>query len=94
MRFYGLSDRQVLEMPVTRFWLLHRSVDRIAAEESIRSAMIGASVQSGDGLSALLTDLRKQMGTVVDMDQVAVAMEAKLDKQGFAALKNLGNAFR
>ncbi len=89
MRFYGLSDEQVLQMPVRRFWLLHKNVDRIAAEEDIRVAAIAASVQSGESFNELMNGLRKQMGEVVIIDRISQAMTEKLDRVGLAMLKGM-----
>jgi hypothetical protein len=73
---------------------MHRNIDRITAEESIKTAMIGASVQSGEGLSLLMSDLRKQMGTVAEIDVAAEKLTEQLDKVGLQSLKSLASAFR
>ena len=87
MRFYGLSDQETISLPIARFWLLHRNTDRLAAEESIRTAQIGASMQSGEGFGQYMTVLRDQMGEVVKIDRAAEAMVSELDRAGLAALK-------
>ena len=74
-------------MPVTRFWLLSRTIDRIAAEEMIRSVQVAASVQSAEGFKDLMTQLNAQMGVVVEIDQKKKIMSEKLDRAGLAALK-------
>lgn len=90
MHFYGLSDQQLLAMPLKRFWFLSRSIDRITAEEDTRMAHVAAMVQSGETLEDLLDRLRKQMGTVVDMDHAVTAQEEQLDSAGLASLRELG----
>jgi len=92
MAFYGLSDRDVLAMPAPRFWLLNRTIDRLAAERSIATAMIAAQVQSNEGFTELIQGLQKQLGKIVEMDQVAVIQSAQLDREGLHALKSLGKA--
>lgn len=88
MRFYGMSDRQLMEMPVTRFWLLNRSVDRIAAEESIRLAQVAGAVQSGDSYTTLMTALRSQMGKVMEIENLDQEQLVEgPDRAGLAALK-------
>ena len=89
MRFYGLSDRQLMEMPVVRFWLLNRSVDRIAAEESIRLAHVAGAVQSGDVYTSLMSSLRGQMGRVMEIDETNPRLDVGLDRVGLKALKNM-----
>lgn len=89
MHFYGLDDRQVLTMPVRRFWLLNRSVDRIKAEESIQLLKVMAAAQSGETFAQVNDDFRQQMGTVVEFDKAKVAMTAALDKAGLAVLKSM-----
>jgi len=89
MRFYGMSDQALFEMPARRFWLLHRSIDRIAAEETVRSAQVAAAAQNGESFTQFVADLRTQMGDVVKIDRAAKAMTAELDRQGLATLKAL-----
>lgn len=91
IHFYGLSDRQVLEMPVTRFWLLNRSIDRIQAEKSIGAAMIAIQTQSSEGFSDLMSGLQKQLGKIVDMDPIEVAKTEELDRGGLHSLKGMGS---
>lgn len=78
-------------MPAARFWMLHRNIDRVAAEESIRMLTMGASAQSGEGFKASMDDLRDQMGDVVIYKEGAVvrssAPESQLDRGGLATLK-------
>jgi hypothetical protein len=91
MRFYGMAFREVLTLPIQTFWMLHRNVDRVVAEENYKSAIIAASAMGGDGLTTLLEDLRKQMGDVVIVDEAKLAMqEAKLDREGLNSLRGLG----
>ncbi len=58
-------------MPVKTFWMLHKNVDRIAAESDMRSAMIAIKSQSGEGVQSMMTDLRQQLGQVIEIDQEA-----------------------
>lgn len=79
-------------MPIRRFWLLHKNVDRLAAEESIRTATIGASVQSGEGMQTLMAGLKTQMGKVAVIDEAARANSEQLDRTGLHALKAINKA--
>ena len=90
MHFYGLSDLDLLAMPVRRFWLLNKSVDRIVAEQAIQSAVIAVQTQSGDSFSDLMKGLRKQMGQVVVLDRARKGVAEKLDREGLDKLRLLG----
>lgn len=65
VRFYSVSDRETLDMPAMRFWLMNRNIDRIAGEESIRLLDIGIGAQSGDGYKTMTKMYREHMGNVV-----------------------------
>lgn len=92
MSFYGLSDEHVLKMPISRFWLMSRSVDRISAERDMRAARVAASVQSGEGVEKLFDDLHKEMGEVARFERRVnkVVAAEQLDREGLHALKGLG----
>jgi len=40
MRFYGLTDRDILAMPFPRFQLLYRTIDQLEAEEEMRHLVV------------------------------------------------------
>lgn len=90
MHFYGLNDREVLKMPISRFWLLSRSVDRISAEEAIQATMVAINSQSSEGFTDMMSGLQKQLGVIVDMDHAAVKQTEQLDRDGLNILRNLG----
>ena len=91
-----MSDAQVLDMPLRRFWLLHRNIDRIAAEEGQRALHIAAMSQSGEGYSDLMEKLQERVGEVVVFDEDTTEQELKFipnaerDQEGFNALKMMG----
>lgn len=79
-------------MPVTRFWMMQRNIDRIAAEESIKSLTVSASSQSGEGYKKGMEDLRKQLGDIVVYRHAQVSAgpqenEEGPDRAGIAMLK-------
>jgi hypothetical protein len=92
--FYGFADmKTLLRTPVVTFWMLHRNVDRITAERDMRTASLAVQTQSSEGIKALMGDLKKQMGVVVDFDRVILGQVEVLDRKGLQALKALGKAF-
>jgi hypothetical protein len=94
LEFYGFADvKSLLATPLATFWMLHRNIDRLMAEKDIRVADVAIRSQSSDGVRALLTDLRTQMGTVVDFDEVLSRQEEKLDRAGLNGLRGIGKAF-
>lgn len=89
-----MNDREALTMPAMRFWLLHRNIDRIAAEEHLRLLDVGIGSQSGEGFKETNKNLRAQMGDVVKYkgalvigpDEVRLEVEQP-DRAGLAMLK-------
>lgn len=99
MAFYGMSDRQILDLPVTRFWLMSRSIDRISAERDMRMAMVVGAVQSVEGTEELFKRLQDEMGKVVVFNESmkaelkekqAAAQVFDLDRDGLDGLRGMG----
>jgi hypothetical protein len=89
MRFYGLSDTHVLDMPINRFWLLNSQVDRISAQEDYRSARANMVSQSTkEGVRDYFDGLSKELGTIIVRD------ETQPDYEGIQKLKRLAQGFR
>ena len=78
-------------MPLKLFWMMHKNVDRLTAEDDMRLASALISSQSGEGFSELMNNLRKQMGKVVVIDEVKTAFLKKHDRAGMLAIAALGN---
>jgi len=88
MRFYGLSDQQVFDMPINRFWLLNSNVDRISAQEDYRAARTNMVSQSTkDGVREYFDGLSKELGTIIVRD------EREPDLEGIQRLKKLSMKF-
>jgi hypothetical protein len=68
--------------------MLHRNIDRISAERDQRNAMVQIQSQSSEGVKDLMTDLRKQVGTIVEYEEVA---QTKLDRRALHALDAIGD---
>lgn len=89
MKFYGLGDEQVLRMPIRRFWLLHRSIDRLQAEQDLRLLAISVGAQSAEGYKSTSERLRAEQGKVVVYDEVQRAFSKPRDVAGLMALKSM-----
>lgn len=90
MSVYGLTYRDVLDLPLTVFWILHGNVDRIRAETDLRLVSALAHSHSGEGITRFTEQMRKEMGTIVDFDEAQRAMEtAVYDREGLLALKTM-----
>lgn len=81
-------------MPIELFWMLHRNVDRLRADDDYRQAIVVAhAMAGGEGLADLMEKLKEQVGMVVDVDEGLLAMEraeVERDVDGLNDLKSLG----
>lgn len=100
MQTYAMHFNDVLALPLPTFWMLHRNVNRIAAEKDQRSvAVVGHAFAGGDGLSEFVDHLREEMGSafVEDASQPDSSktgnpvLDMEFDAEGLAALKGMGN---
>ena len=80
MRFYSMTDKDVLSTQISRFWLLARNISRITAEEDLRSLTIANVATSGERTKEYRDKLIAEIGTV------SVIEEAR-DESGIARLK-------
>lgn len=95
MRFYGMDDRTVGSMTLSRFWLLSSNIDRIRAEEDIRLAQLFMAANAdGEGRQKFFSDLQKQMGKVIVVDdgQLALTRATRDDRDTIMSLNRLGRA--
>lgn len=89
MRFYGLTDVNVLEMPIGRFWMLNSNIDRISAQEDYRIARANMVAQSTkNGVREYFDGLAKELGAVIVRD------ETQPDYEGIQRLKSLAQRLR
>jgi hypothetical protein len=68
--FYNVSDEHVLKMPIRRFWAMYSAINRIKAENDLRTAKVFMQSQSGskESVESFVHDLREEMGDVVQID--------------------------
>jgi len=93
MHNYTMGFREVLSLPVKTFWMLHKNVDRIHAENDQRQILVVLNAfNGGDGLTNLLEQFRKRIGKIVETDEPEEENSApKLDETGLMQLKGLGS---
>lgn len=70
------------------FWMLHRNIDRISAERDQRLALIQIQSQSSEGVKDLMTDLRQQVGTIIEFEE---AKPTAIDRKALHALASIGD---
>lgn len=74
-------------MPIRRFWLLHKSIDRIAAERDQRQLQTLVAIHvGGESVSKYHDSLMKQVGDVAVIDKVRAALNEKIDRKGIGEL--------
>lgn len=79
-----MSPDQVKALLIKTFWLMSGNVDRIQAQEDMRSLTVSASSQSGEGAKVYRDQLVIETGTVVKVERVH-----ERDEAGFQRLKEL-----
>ncbi|WP_431854310.1 hypothetical protein [Azospirillum sp.] len=88
LRGYGLGYWELMSLPIRAFWLLHRNLDRVTAEEDLR-AMTGAiCALNGDAYREQAAGLRERIG------QVVLTIDTTYDRQGLLELKDLANSMK
>lgn len=74
----------VMELPLRTFWSLNRNVDRLRAEQDIRSLQVATAAQTvedgGDAVKFLSEHLRMEIGS-------PIIIEKKFDRSKFEELK-------
>ena len=64
VRFYGVSRDELLDWPISTFWLAVGMINRIQAEEGLHAVRIKAGMGSKENLKNLLDSLTSEVGTV------------------------------
>jgi hypothetical protein len=83
-----MSYREVLELPIMTFWLMSGNIRRIRADGDLRELVLGAAVQSSEGIKEYQEKLVLELGTVISSP--AVPDETR-DEEGFAELKMMAS---
>lgn len=83
-------------MRLDRFWLLHKNVDRLAAEDNYRFLRVtAAAAGGGEAITETIKALQKEMGDVAVFDEGKRALrqaEGERDPAGLMQLKALENS--
>lgn len=87
MRFYQMSYRDWLELPIAVFWQMNGNIDRMMAETDLRLLTVTqvASAADGEAANQLRKQLTQELGEVVKMS----VMHAPRDREGLMELKNM-----
>ena len=79
-----------MNMPIKTFWLLNSCIDRIHAQDDMRSLTVSSASQSSEGSQEFRSQLLLELGTVVSVDQeLEVSKDGQSNLAGFAELKAL-----
>jgi hypothetical protein len=86
---YGMSYREVMEIPMKTFWMLNRNISRVLAEQDLRAFQLAVSVNSGETATALQAKLLEEFDNPYLMDGAgdAPVIDEERDEVGFAQLK-------
>lgn len=78
-----------MEMPIKAFWLVNRNINRLLAEKDIRHLNVANAAMSADSANQCRELLVDELGEVFKVDQMAIALEAKPDRDGIEFLRRL-----
>lgn len=75
-----MSPLELLNVPLTMFWMLSRNIDRLRAEEDVRNLQVArASQADGEAVKAFMEGLQLRIGRPVVTDKVYDPSEDKAD---------------
>lgn len=85
-RFYGMTYRDVMTLPIRTFWVMNSYVDRLRAEEELRSIDVQVGIQSADGYRQLIDRLHRERGEPAKYSPLAPHLHQR-DEEGVKKLK-------
>ncbi|HAJ0375299.1 TPA: hypothetical protein HLV26_05690 [Escherichia coli] len=75
-----MSPLELLNVPLTMFWMLSRNIDRLRAEEDVRNLQVArASQADGEAVKAFMEGLQLRIGRPVVTDKVFDPSQDKAD---------------
>ena len=75
-----MSPLELLNVPLTMFWMLSRNIDRLRAEEDVRNVQVArASQADGEAVKAFMEGLQLRIGRPVVTDKVYDPSQDKAD---------------
>lgn len=84
---YRINPGAVMQMACRVFWMLWTNIDRLLAEQEIRSLTVTLASKSPDGATRMIDALKEVVGTPVVAEQ-SVSTEP-LDVEGLDALRKI-----
>ena len=88
-----MSPLELLNVPLTMFWMLSRNIDRLRAEEDVRNLQVArASQADGEAVKAFMEGLQLRIGRPVVTDKVYDPSYAKADPDAKEQLMNIFGA--
>lgn len=77
-------------MPLERFWMLSRNIDRIRAEEDLRGLQIArVAGATAEGYEAFAKSLQQRLGQPVVTKQSALPLSAEADPDAESRLMRI-----
>lgn len=89
---YNYTPDYVIDMPIRLFWLLSDTIQRLNAENDLRSVRVAVCGQSPELYGDVDKELRQTMGDIYVFDEEAMYNPNKDDK-GIAELKAMMAGF-
>ena len=75
-----MSPLELLNVPLTMFWMLSRNIDRLRAEEDVRNLQVARVSQAdGEAVKAFMEGLQLRIGRPVVTDKVYDPSQDKAD---------------
>ena len=75
-----MSPLELLNVPLTMFWMISRNIDRLRAEEDVRNLQVArASQADGEAVKAFMEGLQLRIGRPVVTDKVYDPSQDKAD---------------
>lgn len=84
-----MTYSELMGTPISVFWFLSSTMERIRAEEDQRQFRVANNAQGGEGAARYLESLQESVGKTFVVDEAAVALNAKRDEKGYETLKQL-----
>lgn len=87
MHYYSQSYSEMMGLPIKTFWLMSNSIERISAQQDLRSLTVAVCGQGEEAAHDHRQRLILEVGTIVKLD--SNPMNSVRDEAGFAELKKL-----
>lgn len=85
---YGMGYREVMDMPIRAFWLMHTNISRCLAERDLRSLTVATVSQDSKAVKEVRERLIIEMGEAGTRRDGPISEER--DEEGIAFLRSTG----